>query len=151
MKIAESYIQKLFPDNLAGFRSYLGSILIPLKLYRLVVKYFYTLLVQTRKSCMEKLTDNQKGIIALVALVIITPMLWNAYQQKQKDDQYRQTCEKLKAVREEVIRRMNAGQQISPQEASGAYQIGLVTPDNCDPNSKPRVPDITDQIIEKNR
>ncbi|MDZ8224306.1 hypothetical protein [Nostoc sp. ChiVER01] len=82
-----------------------------------------------------KLTESYKIAIGCITAMIILPFVWHNYQQYKEEQEFKartiKNCETLKAVRNEAIRRMKAGEPVSIKEASRAYQIKISIPDDC--------------------
>lgn len=86
----------------------------------------------------NKLIEEYKPAIACIGcaiLIIIVPFIYHGYSEyRQKaEDRARviRNCQKLNELRSEIIRRMDAGEHISSWEAGGAYQIGIMIPEDC--------------------
>ncbi|MEH2045443.1 hypothetical protein [Nostoc sp.] len=68
------------------------------------------------------------GIMTIVSVVVFG---WNFYQKQQAEAELNQACEKMNALRSEVIRRIDKGEKVSNTEVSAINQIGVIMTIKC--------------------
>jgi hypothetical protein len=84
---------------------------------------------------MNQLDKTEKKVVVMmiggIALLIAFSFVWDNYQEYQKRESGRRTCEKIKKIKDEITARINRGEDVSDYEINGVVQLRFFTTCDC--------------------
>ena len=84
---------------------------------------------------MNQLDKTEKKVVVMmiggIALLIAFSFVWDNYQEYQRRESGRKTCEKIRKVKDDIAADIKRGKKVSDYEINGVVQLGVLTTCDC--------------------